>query len=168
MKRIEGIYVKSQAGSSGVTITRPANTTTYAVGDVVGTDPATNITFSNVMPEAGVNFYIVSIKLEIVKTSVPANMSSFTLHLYNAAPTAITDNLAWTLIAADGSKYLGAFSIAVPEDLGETLIRVEDNINKKRKLASSSSTLYGQLVTNGNYQPGSGDVVKLSLETVGA
>ena len=168
MKRIEGEYTKSPCGSSSAIITRPDNTTTYAAGDIVGTNPATNITFANILPYSGGHFYITDLKLEIVKSSVPANMSTFTLHLYNAAPTAIADNAQWTLLAADGAKYLGSIDITLPEDLGETLIMFETKINKKCKLAASSTTIYGQLVTNGNYQPASQDVHKVTLETVAA
>jgi hypothetical protein len=168
MKRVQGIYVKSQAGSSSASITRPDNTTAYAAGDVFGTDPATNIEFTNILQEAGQHFYIASVKLVYNVNAVPANMSTFTLHLFNAAPTAIADNAAWALLSADSSKYLGSIEITLPTDEGEVLVTFEDSINKKRKLASESTTIYGQLVTDGNFTPTSEAVVTITLETVGA
>ena len=167
-KRIEGRYTRTPSGNPSATITRPDNATQYAAGDVVGTNPATNITFNNVMPMVDAHFYIVGVKLEIVKNAVPANMSSFTLHLFDAAPTAIVDNSAWALLAADASKYLGSIDINLPEDLGETLISFKDEVNMKRKLISSSQAIYGQLVTNGNYTPASYDVANIELQVIGA
>lgn len=170
VRRIDGSYSRSICGSSLATITRPDNTTQYAAGDVVGTNPATNIEFENILPTL-VNdghFYITDAKLEIEKSSVPANMSSFTLHLFNAAPTAIADNSAWTLSLPDGGKYLGSIDFNVPEDLGTTLIRWVESINIKRKLVEDVTSIYGQLVTNGNFTPAAEDVFNIQLETVGA
>jgi len=168
IRRIDGNYIKSQAGSSSVAITRPANTTAYTAGDVVGTNPATNLEFTNILPESGQHFYITDAKIEVEKSSVPAGMSSFTLHLYDATPTAITDNLAWTLLLADGGKYLGSIQFSTPVDLGTTLIYWLENINIKRKLATGSTSIYGQLVTDAGWTPGSEDVINIDLETVGA
>jgi hypothetical protein len=100
--------------------------------------------------------------------AVKASMDTFTLHLYDSAPTAIADNAAWTLISDDATKYLGSIIMPLPTDLGDVLISVKDNINIKRKLSSGSKILYGQLVTNGAFTPGAEDVINVMLETVGA
>ena len=100
--------------------------------------------------------------------AVPANMSTFTLHLFNAAPTAIADNTAWTLVSADKDKYLGSIEIDTPVDLGDVLVSHKDNINIKRKLADDSRTIYGQLVTDGGFTPTAEAVLDISLELVGA
>lgn len=165
-KRIQGIYTKSPSGSVRQTVTRPDNTTAYAAGDVFGTSPATNIEFENILPEAGQDFFLTDAKIEIILAAVPANMSTFTLHLYDSAPTAIADNEVWTLLAADASKYLGAIQFTLPVDRGEVLIMWEKTLNMKRRLASGSTSLYGQLVTDGNYTPTSEEVINLQLETI--
>jgi hypothetical protein len=166
MKWIEGAYVKSPSGSSLATITRPDDdTTAYDAGDVVGTIPATNIEFENAMPVSGEHYYITGLKLKIVKSSIPAGMTSFTLHLFSSAPTAIADNTAWTLKAVDADKYLGSIKI-VPEDKGEVLIKWEDSVNMKRKLISGASSVFAQLVTDAGWAPTSEDVIELQLETI--
>ena len=165
MKRIEGDYVKSPCGSSSATVTRPNDTTAYNAGDVVGTNPATNIEFTNAMPVSGEHYYIVGLKIKIVKSSIPAGMTSFTLHLFSSAPTAIADNTAWTLLAVDADKYLGSITIT-PEDKGEVLVKWEDGVNMKRKLPSGASSVFGQLVTDAGWTPASQDVIKLQLETI--
>ena len=168
IKRIQGSYVKSQSGSSSISITRPDNTTAYTAGDVVGTSPAANLEFEDILPEGAQNFYITDAKIEVEKSSVPAGMSTFTLHLYDAAPTAIADNEAWTLLLADGGKYLGSIQFNTPVDLGTTLVYWKTGINIKRKLATDSTSIYGQLVTDGAWTPASEDVINITLETVGA
>lgn len=168
IRRIDGTYTKSQGGSSSVSITRPDNTTAYTAGDVIGTSPATNITFANILPEEKQHFYIVGAKLVYNTASVISGMSTFTLHLYSSAPTAIADNTAWTLLSADKDKYLGSIEIDLPTDMGEVLVSFKDSINIKRKLDDDSTTIYGQLVTDGAFTPGSEDVIDITLETVGA
>lgn len=158
----------SMSGSSTSTITRPDNTTQYAAGDVVGTIPATNIEFEKILPVKGAHFYITDAKIEVEKGSVPANMDTFTLHLFNEEPTEIADNAAWELLLADNDKYLGSITFTKPVDLGETLVMWEKEINIKRKLLSTSTSIFGQLVTNGNYTPASEDVIDIQLETVAA
>lgn len=164
LSRIQGHYVKSPCGSPSATITRPDDTTAYTAGDVFGESPAANIEFTNVLPEAGQHFYIVGARLVYNADAVKANMSTFTLHLYSSAPTAIADNTAWTLIAADKDKYLGSIEITLPVDKGAVLVMHMDGLSLKRKLAASSTTLYGQLVTDGNFTPGSEDEIDISLE----
>lgn len=168
IRRIDGNYAKSPCGSSNIAITRPDNTTAYTAGDVVGTSPAENYEFEDILPTAGEHFYITDAKIEVEKSSVPAGMGTFTLHLYDSAPTAISDNTAWTLLLADGGKYLGSIQFTTPVDLGNTLISFLNQINIKRKLASGSTSIYGVLETDAGWTPASEDVINITLETVGA
>ena len=157
------IEVTSGASKSSVTHTRPNNTTAYAIGDVVGTDPATNLSFSDVSTIAGGYVIITGVSLEIDVGSVPSGMSSFRLHLYDSAPTAITDNLAYNLPSADRSKYLGYIEIYAPSDLGDTLWVRVDNVNLLVKLANGSTTLYSMLETRAAYTPSAQAVKKVTL-----
>ena len=165
-RRIDGKYVKSPCGSSSVTITRPDNTTAYGAGDVFGSDPAANIEFENVVPTPGGHLYITDLKLVVALSAVPAGMAAWTLHLYDAEPTAIVDNAAWTLLAADASKYLGSIAITAPTDLGGALVTWEKGINMKRKCAEDVSSIFGVLVTDAGYTPTSEEEITLQLETV--
>lgn len=167
-RRIDGYYAKSQGGNPGVSITRPDDTTAYTAGDVFGTSPGTNIEFEDTLPEDSQHFYIVGAKLIYNVNAVISGMSSFTLHLYDSAPTAIADNTAWTLVTADKDKYLGSIEIDTPVDLGDVLVSHKDSINIKRKLLTDSTSIYGILVTDGAFTPGSEDVIDISLQIVGA
>ena len=159
------VPVKSNNSQVSATQTRPDNATPYSIGDVVGTDVATNMTFANVCSSVGAGFIITGCSLEIDVNAVPAGMTSFRLHLFNAAPTAITDNLAMNLIAADRAKYLGYIDLVTPVDLGDTLWSQNDNLNFKSKLAASTS-IYGVLETRTAYTPAALTVKKVELKVV--
>ena len=156
------------------TITRPANATAYTANDAIGIDDGAGaagsaiLTLASIGPTAG-HVFITDVLLEVDLTAVPASMSTFTLHLYNASPTAILDNAAWDLPSGDRTKYLGSVAITTPVDLGSTLYSQNGGplpINKKVKLAASSTSLYGILVTAGGYTPASGTVMVLTVHTI--
>lgn len=156
---------------SSVSITRPSNTTAYTGGDALGIADAGTpanagsaiLTFANIGPAGGF-ILITETRLEIDVSSVPLGMTSFRLNLYDASPDAILDNAAWDLSSSgDRGKYLGYLDLGTPIDIGSTLyVQTTQNI-KQVKLATSSSSLYGVLVTNGGYTPSSGAVKVVTL-----
>jgi hypothetical protein len=160
------VPVKSNNSQPSTSNTRPDNATPYSIGDVIGTDPATNMTFANVCTVNGAGFIITGCNLEIDVSAIPAGMSGFRLHLFNAAPTAITDNLAFNLIAADRTKYLGYIELTTPIDLGDTLWSQNDNVNFKSKLAAATTSIYGVLETKTAYTPSNLAVKKVELKVV--
>jgi hypothetical protein len=156
-------FVRPMYNTSDVSVTktRPNNDTLYTTLDVCGTDAATNMEFVTTLP-AGSKVRITEVSLRIDVAAIPAGMGIFRLHLYNAAPTAITDNLAFNLPAADRAKYLGYITIPAPLDLGDTLFAQDLAVNKEFTLASDSSTFYGQLQVVDAFQPSA-----LTVKTVG-
>jgi len=141
------------------TFTRAATTTAYTAGDVVGTDPATNITFSGLT--AG-PFIILGARLRKDVNAIPSGLSSFRLHLYTSAPTAITDNLAYNLIAADRAKYLGYIVISNAIDLGDTVWLQSDETNFSGEATTTS--IIGVLQTVGAWTPAASTVYTISLD----
>lgn len=148
------------------TITRPANTTAYAAGDVVGESPAANLSFTSVQ-DAGNGFVVLGARIRIDVNAIPSGMTGFRLHLYDAAPTAIADNAAYNLPAADRGKYLGYITLSTIRDLGDTVFVEEDNLNFTGKLASGSADLYGILETVGAFTPSSATVYTVTLNIAG-
>ena len=159
--------VTSNAGEPSVSQTRPDNTTAYTALDVVGTDPASNIEFTSVLPIAGADFVIMGASLRVDVGAKPAGMDGFRLHLYNAAPTAIVDNAPFNIPSADRSKYLGYITLTTPTDFGDTLYGQTDNINFKRKLAVGSTSLFGILETITGFTPTAEAVKTVTLHIVG-
>jgi hypothetical protein len=151
---IENIEIGSSGSGTTVSTTfaRPDNATPYTALDVVGTDAATNMTFSNIPVVAGGLFTILGAAVLVDKNAVPSGHIGYNLHLFNAEPTPITDNLAFNLIAADRSKYLGYIEIPTMVDLGDTTWGQKDTVFT-RKLAAESTTLYGVLQAVGSETP---------------
>lgn len=150
-------HVRLTYSSTGVIITasqtRPDNTTAYDALDVVGAIPAANITFANVLTIAGGTFVILGACLRIDRNAIPAGMSSFRLHLYNVAPTAIADNAAYNLPVADRAGYLGFVTIPTPLVLGDTVWAQVSDVNFVGKLAAGSTSLFGILQTMSIFTP---------------
>lgn len=159
----DSVTVKSAGYSSQPTVTRPANTTAYTAGDVVGGA----ITFSSIGPTGGGHVMISGVDLRIDIAAIPAGMTTFRLHLYNVTPpSAIADNSAWDLPSGDRSAYLGYIDVGTPADLGSTCFVQTDNLNKKLLLASAN--VYGYLVTTAGYTPAANsEVYTPRLQAVG-
>jgi len=107
---------------------------------------------------------INSVDMEMDISAVISGMSTYYLHLYNAAPAAIADNAEWDFVTADRGKYLGRIPLFAVVDLGGTLFADNDKINKQIKLPGT--TLYAVLQTVGAFTPASGAVTKLTVHTV--
>lgn len=151
------------SGAATVTITRPANVTAYTAGDVVGGA----ITIATGMTSAQ-RVMITSVDLMPQIASIPAGMTSFTLHLYSVTPpSAIADNGAFDLPSGDRTSYLGSISVGTPADLGSTLYCQTDGVNRPVQMVGSAS-IFGYLVTAAGYTPANNsEVYQLRLHFLG-
>lgn len=144
--------------------TRPDNATAYTAGDVVGTDPAANLSFAS-MGVAGDEIVILSARLLVKKAAtnlaLPSGCTGFRLHLFSEAPTAIADNTAFALPYADADKYIGNITISTPTDKGDALFSQDDGINMPVNLVGTG--IYGILETIGAYTPTALAVKTISL-----
>lgn len=154
----------SESFVSSPTVTRPNDTTAYTAGDVVGG----LITFPNAALGGGGNIFVNFVSLLWNLAAVPSGMTSFRLHLYSSQPSAIADNAAWDLPSGDRAAYLGYIDLGTPIDVGSTLYvqTVGSNLTMQQ-VAAISSSLYGYMVTNGGYTPGSGDSFVPSIRSIG-
>lgn len=156
-------------GPASASITRPANTDAYSAGDVVSnsTTAPTVLEFANIGP-AGGRVVLQAAALRIDVAAVPSGMGSFRLHLYTISPTAINDNAAFNLPAADRSKYAGFVELATPQDLGDTLWSQTEYVGRLVKLEAASTSLYGILETRGAFTPSSGTIKTVRLSALEA
>lgn len=161
LTEIQPVSTQSKARHGSVTITRPATTPTYAAGVVIGDTNGSAIFELINFGTAGEQIYITDINLEIDVASVPSGMGTFTVHFYNASPTAIADNTAWDLVSADRSKYLGFQQLYTPSDKVSTLYSQNPQLSKSIILTGTS--LFFILVTDASYAATSGAVKKLSF-----
>lgn len=151
-----------------LSFTRPQNTTAYTAADVIGiADAGTPANagsavhaFATDLPP-GSTVMITDTKLLIGLSAVPSGMTSFRLHIYNAAPTAILDNAAFTLADADRASYMGFIALGTPADLGNNLFIATSGGTFRFNL--SGQTFYGILETVGAYTPASATLTQLVL-----
>ena len=171
----ESITVEGRGYTGGpLTITRPSNTTAYTAGDVIGVadsgTPANAgsavLEFTTVGPTGGW-IRIDAVDLSIGRTSLPSGMTSFRLHFYVAAPTAILDNAVFSANSADRTFYRGYVDIPQIEAIGGGfLYRSVDYVGRFIKLANGSTSLWGVLQTNGAFTPDSGTVYTLTIRSI--
>jgi hypothetical protein len=161
---IDTINVNTPSPIVSATHTRPDNATPYSANDVVGNN--SNMQFNTGLIN-GSGFIITGYYFQINVATIPAGMDTFKLHLYDSAPTAINDNDAYNLPAADRAKYLGWIDIVKPIKLGDTLVAQASNVNFQGKLASSSAILHAMLTTDFGYTPTALAVKRIDLKVVG-
>lgn len=134
---------------SQTSVARAANTTAYTAGDVV----AGLFKLTDIASQEGAEILLTSVGLRLDISAVPSGMSSFRMHLFNDAPTAISDNSAFDVASGDRSKYLGYITIDTPVDAGATCQGQNNTANKHVKLAAGKRDLWAYLETTAGYTP---------------
>jgi len=89
------------------TVTRPANQTVYAAGDVIGDVAATLDTISDVAKAAGYGVCITNIRIQTTDTGLSGK--TIRVHILNDSDTPITDNAAFAI--GDATKRRGYIDI---------------------------------------------------------
>jgi hypothetical protein len=156
---------------SGVTkeasITRPANTTTYAAGDVVGdaNTPATILSFANVgLANAGA-FMLVSATL--IDSAAQTLKPDIDLHLFKSSIGMDDDNGGWTPTDAEMEDLLcvipfygAAFANSTN---GNGSIEAVLDGAKLMQCGAATTTIYGVAVARNAYVPVSGEKFTFKL-----
>lgn len=163
-------------------MTRAANTTAYAVGDVInGSAATTPITLSNAALRKGCGGVVVSVMLiSSVAAGTPLQAD---LYLFDSSFTIAADNAAFApsdaqikgLVAVVPIYHqvtVGDLTNANAPDTEEApadhnlsvngVLQVND-LQIAYKCASASETLYGVLVARNAYTPASAEVITLKL-----
>lgn len=94
-----------------MTVTRPANTTAYAAGDVIGDVSAALTKFVNVAKAAGYGVYVKGVRIQTTDTGLAGK--TIKLHFYNDSVTAISDNNAFAIVDANYSKRDGSTTVTM-------------------------------------------------------
>lgn len=154
------IYVASASFS------RPADTTQYAIGDLV----ANSTTAGSVVPIPMVVTHAVGggvkvCRARLLKSGATVTSASFRVHLYRDSPTPTNgDNGAWLTTV---SGYLGFFDLTMAQTFsddaqGRGVPSVGDAI--RCMPATGSRTIYALLEARATYTPGSSEEFTLYLE----
>jgi hypothetical protein len=147
-------------------VTRPANTTAYTAGDVVGGV----IEFAGMGP-AGAPLLLTDLLVFYNVAALPAGMGALRLHLYSATPpSALADNAPFDLPAGDRAAYLTYVDLPTLQDWGSTLITraaIGDQVPRQVKLASGQTSLWGYLQTVAAFTPAAAsETLRIDLDTI--
>lgn len=159
------LTVDGKAYRSTVSFNRPANTTAYSAGDVIGGASSAIHTLSAVGPSGGF-ILLQSMALLIGNAAVPVGMGGFRVHIYSTSPTAVADNAVFNLSSAERAAYMGFVDLGTPQGLGGTIYTQTDYIGRLVKLAAASTSLFVEIETRGGYTPESGTAYELRMSAL--
>lgn len=149
------------------TVTRPADTTAYASGDLVANSTTagsvTAITIANAVLAAGGGGRIERVRVR--KTGTSLTNASFRVHFYSATPTVTNgDNAAWL---SPVTSYIGAFDVTVDrafsngaEGAGVPLVG-----NAMTFMIPSGTSIFALIEARGAYTPANAEVFTVMLES---
>lgn len=144
------------------TITLAHDVAAHHAGDVVSTAAGAILEFTN-LGAAGDLIDILSVRTKYAATGIPTAHIGWKLRLFNAAPTAIADNAAFNVIAADVGKYIRSIPLSALEDVGDNCFGQDDVVNMTAKLVTTS--LFGVLTCNAAETPAIDTVITIIIDT---
>jgi hypothetical protein len=138
-------------------ITRPANTTAYAAGQVVGTASTDVITVASAGRVNGGSGVILDVV--VIDQGGASAAGSFELYLFSAAPTVQVDQAALALVAADLATLvavvplLNSYVTNVAATISGSRVYTVSGVNAGFVCGGSSTSLFAVLVTRAAYTP---------------
>ena len=106
---VAGITAETIPDVFALTITRPANTTAYTAGDVIGDVSAALGKFVNVSKATGYSVIITNVRLQTNDTGFAGK--AMNLNFYNDAVDPIADNAPFVMADANASKRRGSIQV---------------------------------------------------------
>lgn len=157
--------VFSNSVISSATVTRPSDTTAYAAKDVISTALGAVIEFAGMARNNGGFGSLVKSR---VMTNQSTCIASLSLHLFNAAPTAIADNAQYTMLWANRDKRIGTIRFpalstgGTGSDAAAAMRPSYDGAYSipdiRYQCAANDTKLYGILTTEDIFTPASGQL----------
>lgn len=148
------------------TFTRPADTTTYAAGDLV----ANSTTAGSVVPceiVAGVSGQTVMLRRLIFRKSGTTTTNAvFRVHLFTAAPTVANGDNEALSISTGAASYVGSFSVGSVRGFGDGVVGIgmADVGADVAAVLGSAGKLYALVEVLAGYVPGNAEVFTLTME----
>lgn len=164
--------VRGKGHTTIATVTRPANTTPYTSGDVVGTDPGTVITINNA---SNGEFECGILQQAIISSSAYVGTPpDLELWLFDTTVTADTDNAAFTPTDAELATLVGIVDFPTLDwKIGTATAGVDGNmacvaanIGMPFNTKKGTHSLFGVLVARNAYVPISGEIFTLRLQVL--
>lgn len=171
-----GGSIKSAGWSAIIssTITRPANTTVYTAntGWANAVASAVATTFTAACDRNGQQILIPQIDIQV--SAAPATKLQGILWLFSAAPTAINDNAAFTLVSADNLALTGnmqgfPFTLTSVQSGAATHSGISlVGITYHAQCLTGDTTIRGMVQVVNAYTPTSGEIMTIKLHALGA
>lgn len=164
--------VRAKGHTTIASITRPANTTTYTAGDVVGTGTSATIALNN---SSFGEFDCGIIQQAIISSSAyVATPPDLELWLFDTAPADIADNAAFTPTDAELATLVGIVQFATANwkvanataGVGGNMACVAGNVSVPFNTLKGKHSLFGVLVCRNAYVPISGEIFTLRLQVL--
>jgi hypothetical protein len=148
-------------------LTRPADTNVYAVGDLVANNvtaaSVVALTFANVVRVPGGGGMIRRARLK--KSGTSLTNASFRLNLYSTAPTTITNGDNGVYSTSGVADFIGSLFFTLDRaftDGAAGFSTAEINLD----LPSTNKDIYGLLEAQGIYTPVSAETFAVDLEVI--
>jgi hypothetical protein len=162
---VTGVFIRGFTTRPTATVTRPADTTAYASGDLVANSTtAGSVTPMSFTVSRGTATGGMVRRCRIRTSSTSITNATFRLHLYAASPTCTNgDNGAW--LTDNATNYVGSLDVTIDKAFsdgaaGNGVPSVGNEIN------FTSTTYYGLLEARAAYTPTSGEVFTVELEVI--
>jgi hypothetical protein len=166
----DGSIVQTNASGFGAvssaSFSRPADTTAYASGDLVGNSTTagsvTPVNLLNAVKEAGGVSRVERIRLSKSGTSI--TNTSFRVHLYSAAPTVTNgDNGAFVSTL---SGYIGSYDVTMDRTYSDGAIGIGTPLALYGApvFTVAGTTLYALIEARAAYTPASGETFTVTAE----
>lgn len=141
--------------------TRPNDTTTYTIGDVIAeTGTSTVWTFPGMAKMPGGYVELRTVKLLI--SSVVATPLQANLLLFTVAPATVNDNVAAAITDAEMLKCVGSIIFVTPTN--EILSAFyTTNVDELIRCAPTDTALYGVLIAVNGFVPEASQVLTITL-----
>lgn len=160
--------VRGQGHTVSDSVTRPANTTTYTAGDVVGDGAVLEfVNASARSSEPGI------IQQAIISSSAYVSPApDLELWLFDTTVTADADNAAFTPTDAELATLVGIIDFSTTTwktgtataGVNGNMVCVADNLGIPFNTISNQNSIYGVLVVRNAYIPISGEIFTVRLQ----
>ena len=152
---------------TGQTVTRPADTTTYAAGDLVANSTtAGSVTYPTIQITNNVDQIAKLSRLRIRKTGTTLTLGLFRVHLYRTQPTVANgDNGAW--LTNNSANYAGSFDVTMSRAMNDGSIGIglpTEGAAVITRPVAGGTTLFYLIEARAAYTPISGEVFTPILE----
>lgn len=146
------------------TITRPSNTTQYAVNDALAasTSAAYAIEVENVGKTVSDNVKIVG--GYVTSTNTAALLPSLMVYLFNSPPASAVDNAAFTITDDENNNVVATITFDDWEKTAANSRGQKDSIHIPAKCGGSTTSLYALVKVLNTYTPASAEVFKFNLQ----